>query len=156
MEREMTRTTPDTDVKAEVRATVFGHLAGMVVAPVFKALWDRRLFDLFESSPDGVDFEAVVERTHGNRGYLRIALRLLASCGWLEHQQADDGRESTRYALTEDGRTALRLAPLLYTEVLPFLTKAIFLEDFLFEHSDRPLLLALQELVTRSSDRWGR
>jgi hypothetical protein len=155
MEKEKTRTTPDMDAKAEVRATVFGHLAGMVVAPVFKALWDRRLFDLFESSPDGVDFEAVVERTHGNRGYLRIALRLLASCGWLEQRQTGEAGESTRYALTGDGRIALRLAPLLYTEVLPFLTKAIFLEDFLFEHSDRPLLLALQELVARSIERWG-
>jgi hypothetical protein len=155
MEKEMTRTMRDAESEAAVRATIFGHLAGMVVAPVFKALWDRRLFDLFEDSPDGVDFEAIIERTHGNRGYLRIALRLLASCGWLEQRQAGDGGESTRYALTGDGGIALRLAPLLYTEVLPFLTKAIFLEDFLFEHSDRPLLLALQELVARSSEGWG-
>ena len=43
--------------KAQVRAVVFGHLAGVVVAPTVKALWDRRVFDLFGSAGDWVDFD---------------------------------------------------------------------------------------------------
>ena len=46
-------------------------------------------------------------------------------------------------------------APLLYGEVLSFVAKAVFLEDFLFGSSDRPVLPSLQELVRRSKERWG-
>jgi hypothetical protein len=46
-------------------------------------------------------------------------------------------------------------APLLYGEVLSFVAKAVFLEDFLFGTSDRPMLPSLQELVRRSGEGWG-
>ena len=79
-------------------------------------------------------------------------MRLLASCGWLK-QQVERGR--ARYALTAEGRIAVSTAPLLYGEVLSFVAKAVFLEDFLFGSSDRPVLPSLQELVRRSKERWG-
>ncbi len=139
--------------KAQVRAVVFGHLSGLVVAPTVKALWDRRVFDLFGSAGDWVDFDQIAQETRANRGYLRVALRLLASCGWLL-QQVETGH-SPRYAITADGRVAVREAPLLYGEVLSFVAKAVFLEDFLFGASDRPVLPSLQELVRRSKEQWG-
>src|SRR5271163_2513481 len=139
--------------KAQVRALVFGHLAGIVLAPTIKALWDRRVFDLFGSAGEWVDFDQIAQETRANRGYLRVALRLLASCGWLQ-QQVESGH-SPRYALTAEGRVAVREAPLLYGEVLSFVAKAIFLEDFLFGASDRPVLPSLQELVRRSREQWG-
>ena len=71
------------DEKAAVRAAVFGHLAGMVLAPVVKALWDRRVFDLFDGSSRSVTLDQVTESTHGNRGYLHVALRLLTAYGTL-------------------------------------------------------------------------
>jgi hypothetical protein len=139
--------------KAQVRAVVFGHLAGIVLAPTVKALWDRRVFELFGSGGEWVDFDRVAQETRANRGYLRVALRLLASCGWLK-QQVETGR-APRYALTAEGRVAVSTAPLLYGEVLSFVAKAVFLEDFLFGASDRPVLPSLQELVRRSKERWG-
>ena len=139
--------------KAEVRAVVFGHLAGLVVAPTVKALWDRRVFDLFGSAGEWVDFDRIAQETRANRGYLRVALRLLASCGWLK-QDVESGH-ALRYALTAEGRVAVREAPLLYGEVLSFVAKAVFLEDFLFGASDRPVLPSLQELVRRSKEQWG-
>lgn len=139
--------------KAQVRAVVFGHLSGIVLAPTVKALWDRRVFDLFGSAGEWVDFDRVARETRANRGYLRVALRLLASCGWLK-QQVESGH-SPRYALTAEGRIAVDTAPLLYGEVLSFVAKAVFLEDFLFGASDRPVLPSLQELVRRSKERWG-
>jgi len=139
--------------KAQVRAVVFGHLAGIVVAPVVKALWDRRVFDHFGPPEEWTDLDQLVAGTRANRGYLRVALRLLASCGWLR-QQFDDGN-TPRYALTPEGKIALATAPLLYGEVTAFVSKAIFLEDFLFGDSDRPVLPSLQELVRRSKQRWG-
>ncbi len=139
--------------KAEIRAAVFGHLTGVVLAPTVKALWDRRVFDLFQSGEEWVELDRVLAQTRANRGYLRAALRLLASCGWLK-QRLENG-QPPRYALTDEGKVALSLAPLLYGEVLSFVSKAIFLEDFLFGESDRPVLPSLQELVRRSKERWG-
>jgi len=139
--------------KAQVRAVVFGHLSGVVVAPTVKALWDRRVFDLFDSPGEWVDFDRIALETRANRGYLRVALRLLVSCAWLK-QRVESGH-AQRYALTAEGTVAVSTAPLLYGEVLSFVAKAVFLEDFLFGASDRPVLPSLQELVRRSKERWG-
>ena len=142
------------DEKAVVRATLFGHLSGIVLAPVVKALCDRRVFEIFGDSPAWVELDQIVERTHANRGYLRVALRLLASCGWLTQRLGENGR-SASYALTPEGSLALRMAPPLYEEVATFLPKVVFLEDFLFGRSDLPLLPSLEALVQRARDRWG-
>ncbi len=139
--------------KARVRAVVFGHLSGIVLAPTVKALWDRRVFDLFGSGGEWVDFDRIAQATRANRGYLRVGLRLLASCGWLR-QDVGSGH-APRYALTAEGRVGVSTAPLLYGEVLSFVAKAVFLEDFLFGASDRPVLPSLQELVRRSKEQWG-
>src|SRR5207249_8045299 len=75
-----TAVTPMTGAgKAAVRAMVFHHLAGIVMAPTMTALADRGGFDLFTAAtaPDWVDLEDVIVHTRGNRGYLRVALRLL-------------------------------------------------------------------------------
>jgi len=142
------------DEKAAVRAALFGHLSGIVLAPVVKALFDRRVFEIFGDSTAWLELERIVERTHANRGYLRVALRLLASCGWLTQRLGEDGR-SPSYALTPEGTLALRIAPPLYEEVLSFLPKVVFLEDFLFGGSDQPLLPSLEALVQRAKNRWG-
>jgi hypothetical protein len=142
------------DEKAEVRAKVFNHLAGIVLAPTVKALSDRRVFDLFESSSASRNLDEVVEKTHANRGYMSVALRLLSSCGWLK-QEDGDNEKSTSYRLTSKGNIALKLAPVLYGEVTSFVSKAIFLEDFLYGKSDGPVLPSLQELARRSMECWG-
>jgi len=139
--------------KAQTRAVVFGHLAGIVLAPTVKALWDRRAFDLFEAGNEWVDLDRVLDKTHANRGYLRAAFRLLASCGWLRQRLANGHPPS--FSLTAEGKIALALSPLLYGEALSFVSKAIFLEDFLFGKSDHPVLPSLQELVRRSKEHWG-
>ncbi|HVB56013.1 MAG TPA: hypothetical protein VNE63_06200 [Candidatus Acidoferrales bacterium] len=142
------------DEKAEVRAAVFNHLAGIVIAPTVKALSDRRVFDLFESSSTSRKLDEVVEKTHASRGYMGVALRLLASCGWLK-QKANDNRQSPSYELTQEGSIALKLGPMLYGEVTSFVSKAIFLEDFLYGKTDGPVMPSLQELVRRSKESWG-
>jgi hypothetical protein len=134
--------------KAVVRATIFQHLAGIVLAPVVKALADRGVFARLADAPAGIGFDEIADQTHGNRGYLRVALRLLISCGWM----AETG--DARYALTPEGKIAVWLAP-LYSEAVSFIPKAIFLDDFLFGKSDRAVLPHLQDLVRRARERWG-
>ncbi len=140
------------DEKASVRTLVFNHLAGIVLAPTVKALSDRKVFDLFSGSlSPSVTLDQIVEHTHGNRGYLHVALRLLTCFGWLQEQN----RAPLSYQLTEAGNIAISLAPALYEEVVSFAPKAIFLEDFLYGSSDEPVLPSLRELVSRARSRWG-
>ena len=139
--------------KAEVRAAIFNHLAGIVIAPTVKALADRKVFKVLSDASE-VTLDEIVEHTRGNRGYLRVALRLLASCGWLKQITNDNGTKVT-YLLTREGTMATSLAPPLYAEVLPFMPKAVFLEDFIFGDSNAPGLPSFPELVSRSAERWG-
>lgn len=140
--------------KAQVRATLFNHLAGIVMAPTVKALADRKVLDFFTALNSDVTLDHIMHHTRANRGYLRVALRLLACCGWLTQELGDNGR-GVKYTLTPEGMVAFRVSPALYAEVLPFFPKAIYLEDFLFGGSSPQGLASLPELVARSRERWG-
>lgn len=122
------------EAKAAVRATIFAHLRGIVLAPVVRALSDRGVFE----------GGRVSENTRANRGYFNIAMRLLASEGWL------DGGNT----LTPAGAEAIRVAPPFYREVVSFIPMAIFLEDFLFGRSQGGFLPMLQVLVERAKGGW--
>jgi Methyltransferase domain len=141
------------DEKAAVRATIFNHLSGIALAPTVAALADRGVFRLFDSPSAWITLDEICEHTHANRGYLRVALRLLTSCGWLRQRgEANDG--VLRYALTPEGVIGVRLAAPLYREVISFIPKALFLEDFLYGKFDGPVLPSLQSLVQRAQERW--
>jgi hypothetical protein len=142
------------DERAAVRAAVFGHLSGIAMAATTKALSERRVLDSLLAGAPSLDLDAAVEQSRGNRGYLRVALRLLASSGWLAQRITDNGRHVS-YALTPEGRVALQIAPPLYGDVASFVSKAIFLDDFLFGRTEGPILPALQELARRSRERWS-
>jgi len=140
--------------KAAIRAVLFNHLAGIVVIPTLKALLDRRVFDLFDVSSESVDLDQIVNWTHGNRGYLRVAFRLLSSCGWMEERIGENGG-NVFYSLTAKGRIATSLVSVPCGEVNSFIPKAIFLEDFLFGKSDEAILPSLETLVQKAKDHWG-
>jgi SAM-dependent methyltransferase len=124
--------------KGAVRATIFAHLRGIVLAPVVRALCDRGVFERGSIT---------IEGTRANPGYLHVALRLLESEGWLQ-------RSETGYALTAEGAAAIRIAPPFYREVVSFIPMAIFLEDFLFGKSQGGFLPMLQVLVEKAHAGW--
>jgi hypothetical protein len=143
---------PDAD-KTAVRAAVFTHLAGIAVAPTVGALWERGALEVLTGAAGPLEFAAILERTRANPGYLRVALRLLASCGWLTETRSPD--HDSAYTVTSDGRIAMTLAPPLYGELTSFfLPKALMLEDYLFGPSDEGLLPPLRELVQRAKAGW--
>jgi hypothetical protein len=142
------------DDKAGVRATLFHHLAGIVIIPTLKSLLDRRVFDLFPDSLEPVELDRIVNRTHGNLGYLRVALRLLASCGWMVERSGRNG-SNVAFSLTAKGQIATKVAASHCGEVISFLPKAIFLEDFLFGKSDEAILHSLEGLVQKAKAHWG-
>ncbi len=90
--------------KKDLRATLFRHLDGIATAPVaftlhrkgvLRALADRRTASLSDLTSE---FRA-------NEGYLNVALRVLASQGWLL-QHIDNAKDEIRYELTDRGRIA--------------------------------------------------
>jgi hypothetical protein len=139
--------------KAEVRAIVFAHLRGIVLAPVARALWDRGVFELFNTASKWVDLDQIAEKTRANYGYLRVGLRLLVSAGWLKWRTGENG--ATSYSLTPDGSIALGVAPELYREVASFIPMAIFLEEILFGRSQGLFLPSLPILVDKAIAGWG-
>src|SRR5437667_4464594 len=140
--------------RAAVRARVFTHLTGVVMAPTVSALCERGALDLLTSTPGPVLFVDVVKQTHANAGYLRVALRLLASCGWLVEQPIDNSARTC--ALTPEGQAALRLALPMYRQVTAsFLPKALVLDDFLVQPSDESFIASVGGLVALARNRWG-
>jgi DNA-binding MarR family transcriptional regulator len=145
---------PTGEEKARVRADVFHHLAGIAVAPTVKALTDRGVSQILLDASSPVSFAELVEQTRANPGYLRVALRLLASSGWLEETTLDNRRAFT-YTLTPSGRAALRVAPLVYEQAVAFLPNALRMQDALFGASDDAMLPLLWQGVERMQRRWG-
>ena len=141
------------DEKARVRASIFHHLAGMVLVPTVKALWDRKVFEQLRDLSKPVGLDQIIKETHGNGGYLRVALRLLASCGWIQERK-EKNTSNVHYSLTSKGVVAMNLVP-LFGEVVSFIPKAIFLEDFLFGKSEEPVVSSLQTLALRSMEHWS-
>lgn len=132
----------------DVRAVVFAHLRGIVLVPVVRALRDRGVFEFFRDASTWVEFDRIAARTRANRGYLKVALRLLVSAGWLRS-------DASSYTLTARGADALRLAPEIFREVAAFIPMAIFLEDFLSGRSQGSFLPSLQILIDKALDGWG-
>ena len=141
------------DPKASVRSTVFCHLAGMVLTPVIKALGDRRVFELFEDTSAEVTLDHMTEQTHANRGYLRAALRLLASNGWLTEKTDRPG--CPYYTLTSEGEAAVTLMLPVCAEASAFLPVSVFLDEFLLGRSHVSVPPALPVLVSRIKEHWG-
>jgi hypothetical protein len=140
--------------RAAVRARVFTHLSGVVMAPTVSALWEHGALELLTSTPAPVLFGDVVRRTHANAGYLRVAPRLLASCGWLVEQPLDNSARTC--ALTPEGHAALKLAHPLYRQVTAsFLPKALGLEDFLVRPADESFIASVGDLVALAQNGWG-
>jgi len=140
--------------KARVRADVFHHLAGIALAPTVKALTDRGVSQMLLDAIAPVFFVDLVEQTGANPGYLRVALRLLASSGWLDETASANRREFT-YTLTAAGRVALSAGAPLYDQVTSFLPSALRMHDALFGTSDEAMLPLLWQNVERMQRGWG-
>src|SRR5262252_4112067 len=140
--------------RAAVRARVFVHLAGVVMAPTVSALAERGALDWLTTIEGPVPFADVVEHTHANAGYLRVALRLLASCGWLAEQPRGEGVRTC--ALTPEGHAALKLARPLFRQVTAsFLPKALILDNSLAGPSDESFIASVGDLVKLARSGWG-
>lgn len=71
--------------KRKLRESIFRHLDGIVTAPVISALSKKNVLD-FILTNDNLELSEINKKFEVNEGYLNVALRVLASQGFLNYQ----------------------------------------------------------------------
>lgn len=71
--------------KKKLRESIFRHLDGIVTAPVISALSKRNILD-FILDNDQLKLSEINEKSEANEGYLNVAMRVLASQGFLDYK----------------------------------------------------------------------
>lgn len=104
----------DKTVKRKLRADLFRHLDGIVTAPTAFALYEGKVLDHLLNQQK-ITLTELTAHFDANEGYLNVALRVLASQGWLQY----DIQDGTDVLLTvnENSETAFQLVP-LYQDVV--------------------------------------
>lgn len=103
--------------KRELRSSIFRHLDGIVTAPVVAALQKRRILNLIYET-NTITLQQLTAETGANEGYLNVAVRVLASQGFLDYQLNSEDETVT---ISANAHTK-QLLPLvhLYEKVIPF------------------------------------
>ena len=70
--------------KKKLRESIFRHLDGIVTAPVISALSKKNILD-FINENQTLELSEINEKFDSNEGYLNVALRVLASQGFLDY-----------------------------------------------------------------------
>lgn len=70
--------------KKKLRESIFRHLDGIVTAPVISALSKKSILD-FINENQTLELSEINEKFNSNEGYLNVALRVLASQGFLDY-----------------------------------------------------------------------
>ena len=91
--------------KKTFRGILFRHLDGIAVGPTVSALHESGISEYILGHPH-FSFQKLSSEFETNSGYLNVALRLLASQGWLKRQILLDGEEID-FKLTDKGKNAL-------------------------------------------------
>ena len=107
---------------AELRATIFHHLDGIVTAPTALALHEKGVLARLLAADSAVPLAELTAAFSANEGYLNVALRVLASQGWLT-QELNNEAGTVAYGVTPTGRVALPLAG-LYADVVALMRLA--------------------------------
>ena len=94
--------------KKALRGILFRHLDGIAIAPTVSALHKGGICSYLLQNPH-VNFQKLSSKFETNAGYLNVALRLLASQGWLQRKILKDG-EDIDLNLTDKGKSALKMS----------------------------------------------
>lgn len=151
--------------KTDLRSTIFRHLDGIVTAPTAYTLLEKGVLDhLLEHK--SVDVTELAEAFKANEGYLNVALRIMATQGWLD-AEVDNVNNRVKYTVNEKSAAAFEHCK-LYKDVVTLLRfsgqfhrrkferapftvlESIFKkyrENFGIEFSKDPMTRAIQEQV---------
>ncbi len=100
--------------KSEFLGTIFRHLDGIVTAPSAYTLYEKGVLN-YLLEKENISLSELTEKFKANEGYLNVALRVLASQGWLV-QHIDNSKDEIRYSTNDLSKAAFELVP-LYKDV---------------------------------------
>ena len=100
--------------KSELRGILFRHLDGIVTIPVAYSLYKKGVLE-YILQQQKISLQELTEKFKANEGYLNVALRVLASQGWLV-QHIDNQKNEIKFTTNDKSETAFSLVP-LYEEV---------------------------------------
>lgn len=104
--------------KAALRATIFRHLDGIVTAPTAYTLLEKGVLNhLLEHKV--ADVTELASSFKANEGYLNVALRILASQGWLD-AEVDNVNDRVKYSVNAKSSLAFEHCR-LYKDVVTLL-----------------------------------
>ena len=104
--------------KNKYRNHLFKHLDGIAVAPVALSLHQKGVLD-FIIQNKAVELQELTRKFNANEGYLNVAMRLLASQGWLNYQ-VDNTKDKILLSTNDKSHFAFSKVP-LYTEAVNYL-----------------------------------
>lgn len=135
--------------KADLRATIFRHLDGIVTAPTAYTLFERGVLDhlLQNKTADVTDLASTFK---ANEGYLNVALRVLCSQGWLD-AEVDNANNRVKYSVNDKSSTAFELCR-LYKDVVTLLR---FSGQFHRRKFERAPFTVLESIFKKYRDNFG-
>ncbi len=96
--------------KQRLRGSIFRHLDGIATATSAYALHKKGVLN-YCIEHQTVSLDQLSKVFNANDGYLNVALRVLASQGWL-HQQLDNATNNVSYSITDKSQEAFGMVPL--------------------------------------------
>lgn len=96
--------------KGELRGILFRHLDGIVTIPSAYSLYKKGVLDYILEQKK-VSLQELTAKYTANDGYLNVALRVLASQGWLV-QHVDNVKDEITFAVNDKSEIAFSLIPL--------------------------------------------
>jgi len=135
--------------KRALRSDIFRHLDGIVTAPTAYALHTAGITEHLLRHKE-VDVTDLTQKFKANEGYLNVALRLMASQGWLE-QILDNSKNQVSFRITDSSEEAFALFP-LYRDVNELIK---FSRKFHRRKFEREPFLKLESIIVNYQKGYG-
>lgn len=132
IEARVTPAAPRPKASPRLLRALFLHHDGIVLGPTVAALRARGLLDALLTA-GRMSVADMLRGFPASPGYLHVALRCLASQGWL-HRHGAPGSDTMVYEVTDRGRAAAAAFP-VYAEVADVAYRDFPLDPFLFRNS---------------------
>ena len=135
-------------LKKELRGHLFRHLDGLVIIPTAYALSQRKVLKYLLDHRE-VSLDELSEKFSANKGYFNVAIRGLASQGWLDHQIKSSGE----VVISTNDKTAIA------SSLIPYYKHAVELLEisgrYHYRKFEKEPFLALERLYAGYKSKFG-